>query len=136
MSKRIRTLLLSILLGSTCSTFAQIYEDDSEIEFTDDRGRHEKIEYPPSMNPMYNELDSLLATYGPCQGSKYYTDIAEGYGSYDNIIYKGVTVRNFALGGTKLSDHYGLYCDITVKKGENGERLYEQLCARISSARA
>ena len=63
MSKRIRTLLLGIILGSTCSTYAQIYEDDSEIEFTDERGRHEKIEYPPSMNPMYNELDSLLATY-------------------------------------------------------------------------
>lgn len=63
MSKRFSTLLLGIILGSTCSTYAQIYEDDSEIEFTDERGRHEKIEYPPSMNPMYNELDSLLATY-------------------------------------------------------------------------
>ena len=60
------------------------------------------------------QTDSLLATYGPCQGSKYNTDIAEGYGTYDNIIYKGVTVSNFALGGCKLSDHYGLYCDVTV----------------------
>ena len=60
------------------------------------------------------QTDSLLATYGPCQGSKYYVDTAEGYGLYDNIIYKGVTVSNFALGGSKLSDHYGLYCDVTV----------------------
>ena len=60
------------------------------------------------------QTDSLLATYAPCQGSKYNTDIAEGYGSYDNIIYKGVAVSNFGLGGTKLSDHYGLYCDVMV----------------------
>ncbi len=38
--------------------------------------------------------------------------LLRGYGSYDNIIYKGVTVSDFALGGTKLSDHYGLYCNI------------------------
>ena len=57
-----------------------------------------------------------FATYGPCQGStKYYVDKSEGYGSYDNIIYKGVTVSDFALGGSKLSDHYGLYCDVTVE---------------------
>ena len=62
------------------------------------------------------QTDSMLSTYGPCQGSKkYYVDKSEGYGSYDNIIYKGVNVSNFALGGTKLSDHYGLYCDITVE---------------------
>ena len=61
------------------------------------------------------QTDKWLATYGPCQGSeKYYEDKLGGYGSYDNIIYKGVNVSNFALGGSKLSDHYALYCDITV----------------------
>ena len=89
MSKRIRTLLLSILLGSTCSTFAQIYEDDSEIEFTDDRGRHEKIEYPPSMNPMYNELDSLLATYHAMTYLSMSNDCepASSNPSYDREVY-------------------------------------------------
>ena len=60
------------------------------------------------------QTDSRLATYGPCQGSKYNNDIVDGYGSYDNIIYKGVTVSNFGLAGTKLSDHYAIYCDVTV----------------------
>ena len=89
MSKRIRTLLFSILLGSTCSTFAQIYEDDSEIEFTDDRGRHEKIEYPPSMNPMYNELDSLLATYHAMTYLSMNNDCepASSNPSYDRQVY-------------------------------------------------
>ena len=35
--------------------------------------------------------------------------------SLDNIIYKGVTVTDFSLGGTNLSDHYALYCTITVE---------------------
>ena len=62
------------------------------------------------------QTDEWLATYGPCQGStKYYVDKSEGYGSYDNIIYKGVNISNFALGGAKLSDHYALYCDVTVE---------------------
>ena len=60
------------------------------------------------------QTDSRLATYGPCQGKKYNTDIVDGYGPYDNIIYKGVTVSNFGLAGTKLSDHYAIYCDVTV----------------------
>lgn len=34
----------------------------------------------------------------------------------DNIIYKGVTVSNFTLAGTSLSDHFAIYCDITVNK--------------------
>ncbi|MBR4390347.1 MAG: lytic transglycosylase domain-containing protein [Prevotella sp.] len=89
MSKRFRTLLFGILLGSTCSTFAQIYEDDSEIEFTDDRGRHEKIEYPPSMNPMYNELDSLLATYHAMTYLSMSNDCepASSNPSYDRQVY-------------------------------------------------
>ena len=36
--------------------------------------------------------------------------------SLDNIIYKGVTVSDFGLAGTDLSDHYALYCTITVEK--------------------
>ena len=82
-------MLFSILLGSTCSTFAQIYEDDSEIEFTDDRGRHEKIEYPPSMNPMYNELDSLLATYHAMTYLSMNNDCepASSNPSYDRQVY-------------------------------------------------
>lgn len=36
--------------------------------------------------------------------------------SLDNIIYKGVTVSDFSLAGTDLSDHYALYCTITVNK--------------------
>ena len=36
--------------------------------------------------------------------------------SLDNIIYKGVSVSNFTLVGTDLSDHYAIYCDITVDK--------------------
>ena len=89
MSKRFRTLLLGILLGSTCSTYAQIFEDDSEIEFTDDRGRHEKIEYPPSMNPMYNELDSLLATYHAMTYLSMNNDCepASSNPSYDRQVY-------------------------------------------------
>ena len=35
--------------------------------------------------------------------------------SLDNIIYKGVTVTDFTLAGTNLSDHYALYCTITVE---------------------
>ena len=35
--------------------------------------------------------------------------------SLDNIVYKGVTVTDFSLGGTNLSDHYALYCTITVE---------------------
>lgn len=35
--------------------------------------------------------------------------------SLDNIIYKGVTVTDFSLAGTNLSDHYALYCTITVE---------------------
>ena len=61
------------------------------------------------------QTDSRLATYSECQGSKYNTDIVDGYGSYDNIIYKGVTVSNFGLAGTKLSDHYAIYCDVMVE---------------------
>ena len=34
--------------------------------------------------------------------------------SLDNIVYKGVTVTDFTLAGTNLSDHYALYCTITV----------------------
>ena len=34
--------------------------------------------------------------------------------SLDNIIYKGVTVTDFTRAGTNLSDHYALYCTITV----------------------
>ena len=33
----------------------------------------------------------------------------------DNIIYKGVTVSDFTLAGTNLSDHYGIYCTVTVE---------------------
>ena len=33
----------------------------------------------------------------------------------DNIIYKGVTVSDFTLAGTDLSDHYAIYCTITVE---------------------
>ena len=56
-----------------------------------------------------------LSTYGPCQGSRYYSSYMDyKEGSYDNIIYKGVTVSDFGLGGTKLSDHYGIYCTVTV----------------------
>lgn len=58
--------------------------------------------------------DSLLATYSPCQDSKYKGDIPDGYGTYDNIIYKGVTVSDFSLAGCKLSDHYAIYCTVTV----------------------
>ncbi len=36
--------------------------------------------------------------------------------SLDNIVYKGVNVTDFALAGTDLSDHYALYCTITVNK--------------------
>ncbi len=63
MRKRLNTLLLGLILGSTCASYAQVYENDEEIIFTDERGKREVIEYPPSMNPMYSELDSLLATY-------------------------------------------------------------------------
>ena len=63
MSKRLNTLLLGLILGSINASFAQVYENDEEIIFTDERGKREVIEYPPSMNPMYSELDSLLATY-------------------------------------------------------------------------
>lgn len=38
----------------------------------------------------------------------------EGIYSLDNIVYKGVTVTDFALAGTDLSDHYAVYCTITV----------------------
>ena len=34
----------------------------------------------------------------------------------DNIIYKGVTVTDFTLAGTDLSDHYAVYCTITVNE--------------------
>lgn len=34
----------------------------------------------------------------------------------DNIIYKGVTVSDFTRAGTDLSDHYAIYCTITVEK--------------------
>ena len=37
----------------------------------------------------------------------------------DNIIYKGVSVSNVTLAGTDLSDHYAVYCDVSVIKGEN-----------------
>ena len=76
---------------------------------------YDKFRYFKDAGYSVANTDDRLATYGPCQGSKYYVDIAEGYGSYDNIIYKGVTVSDFALGGTKLSDHYGLYCSISVE---------------------
>lgn len=33
----------------------------------------------------------------------------------DNIIYKGVTVSDFGLAGCTLSDHYAIYCTITVE---------------------
>lgn len=32
----------------------------------------------------------------------------------DNIIYKGVKVSDFTLAGTDLSDHYAVYCTVTV----------------------
>ena len=35
--------------------------------------------------------------------------------SLDNIVYKGVKVTDFTLAGTNLSDHYALYCTITVE---------------------
>ena len=38
----------------------------------------------------------------------------EGGSSLDNIVYKGVTVTDFTLAGTDLSDHYALYCTVTV----------------------
>jgi len=34
--------------------------------------------------------------------------------SLDNIVYKGVTVSDFTLAGTNLSDHYGIYCTVTI----------------------
>ena len=63
MKKKISSLLIGLLFGSACATYAQYYEDDSEIIFTDEKGKKEKIEFPPTMNPMYNELDSLLSSY-------------------------------------------------------------------------
>ena len=36
--------------------------------------------------------------------------------SLDNIVYKGVTVTDFALAGTDLSDHFALYCTISANK--------------------
>lgn len=63
MKKKISSLLVGLLFGSACATYAQYYEDDSEIIFTDEKGKKEKIEFPPTMNPMYNELDSLLSSY-------------------------------------------------------------------------
>lgn len=38
----------------------------------------------------------------------------DGVYSLDNIVYKGVTVTDFTLAGTNLSDHYAVYCTITV----------------------
>ena len=76
---------------------------------------YDKFQYFINAGYEVAQNDPLLATYGPCQGSKYNIDSAEGYGSYDNIIYKGVNISNFALGGAKLSDHYALYCDVTVE---------------------
>ena len=63
MKKRISALLIGMMFGSVCATYAQIYEDESEIIFTDERGKKETIEFPPTMNPMYSELDSLLSSY-------------------------------------------------------------------------
>ena len=63
MKKSIRSLMVGLFLGCTCASYAQYYEDDSEIIFTDERGKKETIEFPPTMNPMYSELDSLLSSY-------------------------------------------------------------------------
>ena len=46
MRKRLNTLLLGLILGSTCASYAQVYENDEEIIFTDERGKREVIEYP------------------------------------------------------------------------------------------
>jgi len=46
--------------------------------------------------------DSTLATYPATQTS------------LDNMVYKGVTLSDFGLAGTKLSDHYAIYATITV----------------------
>jgi len=85
---------------------------DKVIILGDCNVTYDKFQYFINAGYEVAQTDSRLATYGPCQGSKYNTDIAEGYGSYDNIIYKGVTVSNFGLAGCKLSDHYAIYCDI------------------------
>ena len=59
--------------------------------------------------------DYRLSTYSECQDARYYSSYIDYMeGAYDNIIYKGVNVSGFGLGGTKLSDHYGIYCTVTV----------------------
>lgn len=63
----------------------------------------------------FSEFDVLVeAGYTLANTDKSMPTYTSG-SSLDNIIYKGVTVTDFSLGGTNLSDHYALYCTITVE---------------------
>ena len=88
--------------------------DERVILMGDWNSTYDKFEIFANAGYSLANTDGLLATYSECQDSKYDTDIVDGYGSYDNIIYKGVNVSDFGLAGCKLSDHYGIYCTVTV----------------------
>ena len=43
---------------------------------------------------------------------------AKSPASLDNFVYKGVTVSDFTLSETKLSDHYAISCTVTIPEGK------------------
>lgn len=77
---------------------------------------YDKVVLMGDWNCVYNKFQLFTeAGYALANTEASLSTYSEYAGAFDNIIYKGVGIRNFGLAGTKLSDHYAIYCDIFIE---------------------